>query len=203
MRQQAAHFGAAELSRAADIVNAGLTEMRGATAPAPAARADLRAGAAAPASTPTSAGLVGPARPPRATASTISAHADAGSCRRPRRAGGRATCRGRRHRRPTRRSRRARRSPPRRTAQREPAASRSPRSRHAAGQHPAPAATQPARPSRRHPQHRPRRRRRRTSTSRPSAGCGPTCSRSSRACGGSPGPCSATTRRSPRSTTGG
>jgi DNA polymerase-3 subunit gamma/tau len=33
MRQQAAHFGSAELSRAADIVNAGLTEMRGATAP--------------------------------------------------------------------------------------------------------------------------------------------------------------------------
>jgi DNA polymerase-3 subunit gamma/tau len=33
MRQQAARFGAAELSRAADIVNAGLTEMRGATAP--------------------------------------------------------------------------------------------------------------------------------------------------------------------------
>ena len=33
MRQQAAHFGAAELSRAADIVNLGLTEMRGATAP--------------------------------------------------------------------------------------------------------------------------------------------------------------------------
>ena len=33
MRQQAAHFGAAELSRAADIVNEGLTEMRGATAP--------------------------------------------------------------------------------------------------------------------------------------------------------------------------
>ncbi|MBA2769279.1 MAG: DNA polymerase III subunit gamma and tau [Sporichthyaceae bacterium] len=33
MRQQAAHFGATELSRSADIVNAGLTEMRGATAP--------------------------------------------------------------------------------------------------------------------------------------------------------------------------
>jgi DNA polymerase-3 subunit gamma/tau len=33
MRQQAAHFGPAELSRAADVVNAGLTEMRGATAP--------------------------------------------------------------------------------------------------------------------------------------------------------------------------
>ena len=33
MRQQAAHFGAAALSRAADVVNAGLTEMRGATAP--------------------------------------------------------------------------------------------------------------------------------------------------------------------------
>jgi DNA polymerase III subunit gamma/tau len=33
MRQQAAHFGAAQLSRAADIVNLGLTEMRGATAP--------------------------------------------------------------------------------------------------------------------------------------------------------------------------
>jgi len=33
MRQQAAHFGRAELSRAADVVNAGLTEMRGATAP--------------------------------------------------------------------------------------------------------------------------------------------------------------------------
>jgi DNA polymerase-3 subunit gamma/tau len=33
MRQQAAHFGAAQLSRAADIVNSGLTEMRGATAP--------------------------------------------------------------------------------------------------------------------------------------------------------------------------
>ena len=33
MRQQAAHFGAASLSRAADVVNAGLTEMRGATAP--------------------------------------------------------------------------------------------------------------------------------------------------------------------------
>ena len=33
MRQQAAHFGAAQLSRAADVVNAGLTEMRGATAP--------------------------------------------------------------------------------------------------------------------------------------------------------------------------
>jgi DNA polymerase-3 subunit gamma/tau len=33
MRLQAAHFGAAELSRAADIVNTGLTEMRGATAP--------------------------------------------------------------------------------------------------------------------------------------------------------------------------
>jgi len=33
MRQEAAHFGAAALSRAADVVNAGLTEMRGATAP--------------------------------------------------------------------------------------------------------------------------------------------------------------------------
>ena len=33
MRQQAAHFGSAELSRAADIINAGLIEMRGATAP--------------------------------------------------------------------------------------------------------------------------------------------------------------------------
>ncbi|MGH8892554.1 MAG: DNA polymerase III subunit gamma and tau, partial [Actinomycetes bacterium] len=33
MREQAAHFGAAQLSRAADVVNAGLTEMRGATAP--------------------------------------------------------------------------------------------------------------------------------------------------------------------------
>lgn len=33
MREQAAHFGSAELSRAADVVNAGLTEMRGATAP--------------------------------------------------------------------------------------------------------------------------------------------------------------------------
>jgi DNA polymerase III subunit gamma/tau len=33
MRQQAAHFGAAELSRAADIINAGLIDMRGATAP--------------------------------------------------------------------------------------------------------------------------------------------------------------------------
>ncbi len=33
MRQQAAHFGAAQLSRAADIVNEGLIEMRGATAP--------------------------------------------------------------------------------------------------------------------------------------------------------------------------
>jgi DNA polymerase III subunit gamma/tau len=33
MRHQAAHFGAAELSRAADFINAGLIEMRGATAP--------------------------------------------------------------------------------------------------------------------------------------------------------------------------
>ena len=33
MRAQAARFGPAELSRAADLVNAGLTEMRGATAP--------------------------------------------------------------------------------------------------------------------------------------------------------------------------
>ena len=33
MRDQAARFGAAELSRAADVVNTGLTEMRGATAP--------------------------------------------------------------------------------------------------------------------------------------------------------------------------
>ncbi len=33
MRHQATHFGAAELSRAADIINTGLTEMRGATAP--------------------------------------------------------------------------------------------------------------------------------------------------------------------------
>ncbi|MER6733557.1 DNA polymerase III subunit gamma and tau [Streptomyces puniciscabiei] len=33
MRAQAATFGAAELSRAADLVNAGLTEMRGATSP--------------------------------------------------------------------------------------------------------------------------------------------------------------------------
>src|SRR5699024_7455719 len=33
MRQQAAAFGAASLSRAADIVNAGLTEMTGATSP--------------------------------------------------------------------------------------------------------------------------------------------------------------------------
>nr|WP_134003080.1 DNA polymerase III subunit gamma and tau [Streptomyces sp. 846.5] len=33
MEQQAAKFGAAELSRAADIVNTGLTEMRGATSP--------------------------------------------------------------------------------------------------------------------------------------------------------------------------
>ena len=64
---QAARFGPAELSRAADLVATGLTEMRGATAPAPAPRADLRAGAAAgrrplhrgrawPASTGSSAG---------------------------------------------------------------------------------------------------------------------------------------------------
>jgi DNA polymerase-3 subunit gamma/tau len=33
MRRQASVFGSAELSRAADVVNAGLTEMRGATAP--------------------------------------------------------------------------------------------------------------------------------------------------------------------------
>ena len=33
MRQQALRFGSAELSRAADLVNTGLTEMRGATAP--------------------------------------------------------------------------------------------------------------------------------------------------------------------------
>jgi DNA polymerase-3 subunit gamma/tau len=33
MREQSAHLGAAQLSRAADIVNTGLTEMRGATAP--------------------------------------------------------------------------------------------------------------------------------------------------------------------------
>lgn len=46
MRQQAAAFGSGSLSRAADIVNAGLTEMTGATAPPPAARAHLRAGAA-------------------------------------------------------------------------------------------------------------------------------------------------------------
>jgi DNA polymerase III subunit gamma/tau len=33
MRQEADHLGSAELTRAADIINAGLTEMRGATAP--------------------------------------------------------------------------------------------------------------------------------------------------------------------------
>lgn len=34
MQAQAGTFGAAELSRAADLVNTGLTEMRGATSPA-------------------------------------------------------------------------------------------------------------------------------------------------------------------------
>ncbi len=34
MQAQAETFGAAELSRAADLVNEGLTEMRGATSPA-------------------------------------------------------------------------------------------------------------------------------------------------------------------------
>ncbi|WP_275666289.1 hypothetical protein [Streptomyces cinnamoneus] len=33
MQAQASVFGAAELSRAADLVNQGLTEMRGATSP--------------------------------------------------------------------------------------------------------------------------------------------------------------------------
>ena len=47
MRVQQAAFGPGALSRAADIVNAGLTEMTGATAPAPAARAHLRAHPAA------------------------------------------------------------------------------------------------------------------------------------------------------------
>ena len=62
---QAARFGATELSRAADLVANGLTEMRGATAPAAAARADLRAGAAAR-RRPRHRRDDGPARAPRA-----------------------------------------------------------------------------------------------------------------------------------------
>src|SRR5699024_5569473 len=55
MRQQAAAFGAASLSRAADIVNAGLTEMTGATSPRVqleviAARARLRGAEGGPGS---------------------------------------------------------------------------------------------------------------------------------------------------------
>ena len=47
MRGQQSRFGPGALTRAADIVNAGLTEMTGATAPRHAARADLRADPAA------------------------------------------------------------------------------------------------------------------------------------------------------------
>ena len=43
MRDQAARIGTATLTRYAEVVHAGLTEMRGATAPAPAPRSGLRA----------------------------------------------------------------------------------------------------------------------------------------------------------------
>ena len=61
---QAARFGRADLSRAADLVATGLTELKGATAPAAAARADLRAGAAAR-RRPQHRGRDGPPRPAR------------------------------------------------------------------------------------------------------------------------------------------
>ena len=67
MGVQAGRLGSAELSRAADIVNAGLVEMRGATAPRLHARADLRPGAAA--GRRQGRGVdAGPARPARAPA---------------------------------------------------------------------------------------------------------------------------------------
>ena len=47
MREQATRIGPATLTRYAEVVQAGLGEMRGATRPAPAARSDLRATAAA------------------------------------------------------------------------------------------------------------------------------------------------------------
>ena len=206
MRQQAAHFGAAELSRAADLVNAGLTEMRGATAPAAAARADLRPGAAARrrrrraraasrGSTASSAGC-------------ISGTSDAGSAPAapgPPAAGtpGDAAGRAARHdarRRPRRAAdaaRRAGRGPPsRRAAPRRAGRSRRRRPR---------AARRRARRRRRcPPPRRPRRRRpAATSTSTPSGGCGPTCSRRQGACSRFTWTCSARTRRSPRSTTAG
>lgn len=43
MQAQAGTFGAAELTRAADLVNAGLTEMRGATSPASSSNSSARA----------------------------------------------------------------------------------------------------------------------------------------------------------------
>jgi len=94
MRRQAGQLGRAELTRAADLVNAGLTEMRGATAPrlllelicarvllpgaaddpasllARVERMERRlsaSGTAAPASTPVSAPVLAPEPPARAT----------------------------------------------------------------------------------------------------------------------------------------
>ena len=132
MRQQAAHFGAAELSRAADLINAGLIEMRGATAPRlqlelmcarvllPAADADERGAGRA-------------TRPPRAP-SRHQPYVDAGRRRVPRPRASQS--RGGQARRPRRRRRR--RAPPRAapaadagrpSPQPAPAAARRPRTR--------------------------------------------------------------------------
>ena len=195
MRQQAAHFGAAELSRAADIVNAGLTEMRGATAPRlqlelicarvllPAAE-DARARRWPPGSTGWSAGPTSPERRP------------------PRR------------RRPTRLpARRRTTAPSRSTPAGRPGArgdpEPSPRPARRAGRGGtgragvAAASAEPAgspRPSR-SPTSRGAGAPSGGSTWSTVGGCGPRCSRRSRRLRASPGRCSARTPRSRRSTT--
>ena len=184
---QAARFGKAELIRAADIVAAGLTEMRGATDAAAAARADLRPGAAARRSTTTPLGLDGPARSARAARVGRPAGTPSGSARCAaaasavqRRGAAPATPARPSRREPTPDSRRSLR--PSRAGAPSPAPARSP-SRPRSRSSPRP---QPSRPSR--PVARALPGRRTPDLARPARG-------RSRRCGGSPGSCSARTPR--------
>ncbi|ALM40074.1 DNA polymerase III subunits gamma and tau [Streptomyces sp. FR-008] len=221
MQAQASVFGAAELSRAADLVNEGLTEMRGATSPRlqlelicarvllPAAYDDERStlarlerlersGPPAQAAAPLAPQAYAPAQPQVPQAPPAPAPAPAPQQSAPPAPAPDAP--------PPTRPRPARaRGPVRRRP--APARPRPPRAGPAAGRRPVPAAaprrSRPSRrgraarrgsPSRRRPRPRPRRAR---STPVP---CGRTSWRRSRTAAASPGSCSARTPTSPGST---
>ena len=201
MRQQSAHFGAAQLSRAADIVNEGLIEMRGATAP----RLQLElicARVLLPAADDGARGLAARLDRLERRASIAGAPAEAAPVEAAPAPGVR---RHRQHRRSsgghgggrpgTRRDRRS----PRRARRPSPPLRRH---RHRTSRPPSrqlPSRSGSPRPSRLRPRPRSRPPRGRSTWS-PYGGSGRWCSTRSRRCAASPGRCSATTPRWPRST---